>query len=99
MNRAELVEAIGTKLDLNKQFGGVDLVIQELCDQVTEAVAQGDEVYIRNFGRWVPKPLKSARGLNPQTGKLWSVGERTSVRFIPGKALKEGRADFRGEEA
>lgn len=95
MNRAELVEAIGTKLDLSDEI--VDLVIQELCDQVTSTVTRGEDVYIRDFGRWKPRRLPPARGVNPYTGLAWEVGERTSVQFVPGKALKEGRGSDDGE--
>lgn len=86
MNRTELVDAIGSELDLTNEV--VDQVLQEFARQVAEATAKGESVYVRNFGRWVPRHLKPARGVNPRTGLEWEAGERTTVRFVPGKMLK-----------
>lgn len=87
MNRSELVEVIGTRLDLSDEV--VDAVIRELVKEIASVVARDEDVYIRDFGRWKLKRLKPARGVNPQNGQPWEVGGRTTVQFIPGKALKE----------
>lgn len=65
-------------------------VVQNLLDVVTNHLANGDEVVLRNFGAFQVKRTKPKIGRNPsQPGSEVTIPERTIVKFKPGKEMKE----------
>lgn len=65
-------------------------VVQSLIDEITEALAQGDTVVMRNFGTFEVREMKAKVGRNPKNpGKDVAIPARAGVKFKPGKDLKE----------
>lgn len=65
-------------------------VVQSLIDEITEALAQGDTVVMRNFGTFEVREMKAKIGRNPKNpGKDVKIPARAAVKFKPGKELKE----------
>jgi nucleoid DNA-binding protein len=65
-------------------------VIQTLIDEITESLAQGDTVVMRNFGAFQVREMKAKIGRNPKNpGADVLIPARAAVKFKPGKELKE----------
>ncbi len=85
----KITDLLGAKsLELTQQV--ILEVVQTLIDEITEALAQGDTVVMRNFGTFEVREMKAKIGRNPkQPGKDVPIPARAAVKFKPGKELKE----------
>jgi nucleoid DNA-binding protein len=65
-------------------------VVQSLIDEITECLAQGDTVVMRNFGAFQVREMKAKIGRNPKNpDKDVPIPARAAVKFKPGKEMKE----------
>ncbi len=65
-------------------------VVQALIDEVTDSLAQGDTVVMRNFGTFQVREIKAKIGRNPKDpGKNVPIPARAAVKFKPGKEMKD----------
>jgi DNA-binding protein HU-beta len=87
MNKAELIEAIASQVELSKTKVGE--VIDALTETVTKTICDGEPVRITGFGTFEPRPRKSKAGVNPQTKQRIMVASRVVPAFRPGSDLKE----------
>jgi nucleoid DNA-binding protein len=85
----QITDRLGAKgLELTQQ--AVLEVVQTLIDEITESLAQGDTVVMRNFGTFLVRETKAKVGRNPKKpGKDVIIPARAAVKFKPGKELKE----------
>ena len=85
----KITDQLGIKgLELTQQ--DVLEVVQTLIDEITEALAQGDSVVMRNFGTFQVREMKAKIGRNPKKpGKDVPIPARAAVKFKPGKELKD----------
>jgi DNA-binding protein HU-beta/integration host factor subunit alpha len=85
----QITDKLGAKgLELTQQE--VLEVVQTLIDEITESLAQGDTVVMRNFGTFQVRETKAKIGRNPKKpGKDVIIPARAAVKFKPGKELKE----------
>ena len=85
----KITDQLGIKgLELTQQ--DVLEVVQTLIDEITEALAQGDTVVMRNFGAFQVREMKAKIGRNPKNpGKDVAIPARAAVKFKPGKEMKE----------
>ena len=95
-----------TKRDLVMQIskntgiiqGEVFTVIQQTLDAITEALASGRDVELRNFGVFEVRLVKSRIGRNPkQPEKDVVIPARATVRFKSGKVMTQ-RVRLRTDE-
>lgn len=65
-------------------------MIRTLVEEVTESLAKGDTVVMRNFGTFHVRETKAKIGRNPKNpGKDVPIPARAAVKFKPGKEMKE----------
>lgn len=64
-------------------------VVDAVFGAIEEALSRGQEVRLVGFGTFVTASRKAAKGRNPRTGEEIDIPASTSVRFKPGKALKD----------
>ena len=65
-------------------------VVQMTLDLITEALAQGDTVELRNFGVLDVRLTKPRVGRNPNKPETsFVIPSRATVKFKPGKIMKE----------
>ncbi len=65
-------------------------VIQTLIEEITDSLAQGDTVVMRNFGAFQVREMKAKIGRNPKDPeKDVPIPARAAVKFKPGKEMKE----------
>ncbi len=87
MNKNDLVNrtrqiAGFTAADATK---AVDAVFQA----IQEAVSDGDEVRIINFGTFYVQAREASEGRNPRTGDVINIPASRQPKFKAGKAFKE----------
>ena len=87
MNKSELVDAVSknsglTKLDSEK-------IINSFVSVMEETLGKGEEVILVGFGSFSVKKTAGRSGRNFKTGAAIDIPPRKSVRFKPGKNLKD----------
>ena len=66
----------------------VKRIVQSALDKITEYLAQGQTVELRNFGIFKVKSRKGRTGRNPRTGEKVPVPPKRVVVFKPGLLMK-----------
>jgi len=88
ITKRELVINISNKTGLTQH--DVYNVVQHLLDSVTDELAQGNSVVMRNFGAFQVKEVKGKIGRNPKDpSKDVPIPARAVVKFRPGKEMKD----------
>ena len=64
-------------------------VIAGVFNEITEILASGGKIELRNFGVFKVKSRKERMGRNPRTGEKVPIPPRRIVYFKAGKVLKE----------
>ena len=65
-------------------------VIQKTLDYITESLADGDDVELRNFGVFEVRLNKARIGRNPTAPEmLYQIPERATVKFKMGKMMRQ----------
>tara|TARA_B100000035_G_scaffold299414_1_gene294079 strand:- start:1144 stop:1425 length:282 start_codon:yes stop_codon:yes gene_type:complete len=89
LSRQKLIKQLKKK---NIQLNQLDLetVIDIFCDDISNAVLKGENVEIRNWGRFFTKRLKeNFNARNPATNELIYKPERVKIRFRASKKLNK----------
>ena len=86
LNRKDLVEIVSEEAHLSKKDAraAIDLVF----DNIEQALLDGQEVNITNFGVFTPKTRQQRDGTDPKTHQRITIKETNSVVFRPCKYLK-----------
>jgi DNA-binding protein HU-beta len=87
MNKAELIEAIASQVELSKTKVGQ--VIDALTETIFKTICDGEPVRITGFGTFEPKPRKAKSAINPQTKQRIMVASRVVPAFRPSAEFKE----------
>jgi DNA-binding protein HU-beta len=87
MIKADLVKTVMQTTDL-PQNKAAD-VVSAIIDALRDALLRGERIELRGFGVFVVKDRKRGVGRNPRTGQEVPIPPGKTVRFKPGKALRE----------
>jgi len=88
MTKRDLVVRISEETGLVQQQ--VLEVVQRTLDHISDAVAAGTTVELRNFGVFEVKVRKARVGRNPNQPKTdVPIPRRTVVKFKPGKEMRD----------
>lgn len=87
MTKRELVIAVAERLGYTQNE--VSGVVQTTLDTITESLAEGQRLEVRNFGVFEVKTRDARMGRNPRTGEEVPITRKRVATFKPGKALKE----------
>lgn len=93
MTKADLIEAIYTKVGISKKESA-DLV-EMLFDTMKDTLSKGEKIKISGFGNFVVREKRSRMGRNPQTGESMEISARRVLTFRPSQVLK---SDLNGGE-
>ncbi len=91
MTKRELIMDVAERLG-HTQSKVAD-VVQAILDSITEALAEGERIEIRNFGVFEVRKRDARIGRNPRTGLEVPVPEKRVALFKAGKALRK-RIEF-----
>ncbi|KAB2644550.1 MAG: integration host factor subunit beta [Verrucomicrobia bacterium] len=96
LTKRDLVVAISNETGLIQS--DVFAVIQKTLDHITTAVAQGQNVELRNFGVFEVRLTRPRVGRNPNRPEVdVSIPARATVKFKAGKIMRQ-RVLLRTEE-
>ncbi len=96
MNKAELIEALATRLgDKKTASAALDAVLSE----VQSAVAKGERVAITGFGVFEKRVRGPRTARNPRTGEAVKVKKTSVPTFRPGAGFKDVVASGRVPKA
>ena len=87
MTKEDIVNKIWNQIDLNKKQSAhvVEIIIQSMKD----VLARGEKLKIGGFGVFEVKERKARMGRNPKTGDEAEIKEGKTIKFKPGKPLKQ----------
>lgn len=87
LTKRDLVTRIASETGLNQQH--VLDVVQKTLNYISEALAKGDKVELRNFGVFEVKIRKARVGRNPNAPATdIPIPERAIVKFKAGKEMR-----------
>jgi integration host factor subunit beta len=87
MIRSELVAHIAAQ-NPHLYARQVEAVVEATLDRMTEALADGDRVELRDFGTFVTRDREARTGRNPRSGERVVVEAKRTGHFKPGKAMR-----------
>jgi nucleoid DNA-binding protein len=88
MTKRDLVVRISEQTKLGQQL--VLKVVQLTLDYISEALAKGETVELRNFGVFEVRIRKARVGRNPNAPEAdIRIPPRAVVKFKPGKEMRE----------
>lgn len=87
MNKSELVDALAKDSGLTKTDS--EKAINSFVTIVEKALKGGDDVTLVGFGSFTIKETAGRSGRNFKTGATIDIPPRKTVRFKPGKNLKD----------
>ncbi len=79
MNKAQFVEVLSKRTNLSKSK--CISVIDEMRTAILEICSKGEEVSIRNFGKFSLQEKKARKFLNPQTKRYYFCKPKKVVGF------------------
>jgi integration host factor subunit beta len=88
MTKSELIAKLAGK---NPQLyiRDVEVIVETIFEEMTDALARGDRVELRGFGSFSVKEREARTGRNPRTGETVQVDAKKLPAFKAGKALRD----------
>lgn len=88
MVKSEFIRVLSDKLP-DLQAGDVELALNCMLNQMSEALVNGERIEIRGFGSFNlhHRPARIAR--NPKTGEAVKMPTKVAIHFKPGKDFKD----------
>jgi DNA-binding protein HU-beta len=83
----DLIAAVAEETDLPKTKATE--VVDAMFAAIEGALKKNEEVRLIGFGTFVVAQRKATTGHNPRTGEAIKIEASNSVRFKPGKTLKD----------
>ena len=87
MNKNDLIAAVAEGADLSKAKAGE--VVDAVFSAIEKTLKNKEEVRLVGFGTFATSRREASKGRNPRTGEEIDIPASTSVRFKPGKTLKD----------
>lgn len=86
MKKSELINVLSARCGLSKADS--DKAINSFINIIQEAITKEKTLTLVGFGTFSVKDTAARRGRNFKTGKSIRIPPRKSVKFKPGKTLK-----------
>ncbi len=67
--------------------------VEAVFEAMKAAMQRGERIELRGFGVFQVKPRKKGIGRNPRTGREVKILPGKTIRFKPGKNLRDLRSD------
>jgi DNA-binding protein HU-beta len=87
MNKLDLIAAVAEQADMPK--AAATTAVEAVFSAIEAALKSKQEVRLTGFGSFAVAERKATKGRNPRTGAEIDIPASTSVRFKPGKSLKD----------
>jgi integration host factor subunit alpha len=87
LTKADLIDTIYNRFDFSKAKSAH--IVESLVETMKNTLADGEDVLITGFGKFVVIKKGERKGRNPQTGDDLMLGSRKVVRFRWSEVLRE----------
>ena len=87
MIKSELIERISTQ-NPHLYSRDIEKIVNAILNEITDALARGDRVELRDFGVFSVKSRPARTGRNPRTGAHVSVQQKSLPFFKAGKEMR-----------
>lgn len=86
MIKVDIVNRVAELSDVSRAKSA--LAVDSIMESMKEALVQGRRIELRGFGVFQVRDRKKGVGRNPKTGVEVAITPGRTVRFKPGKELK-----------
>lgn len=90
MNKAELINAVAAKNELDKK--NAEKAVNAVLSAITDALAAGEKIQLIGLGTFEVRARAEKQARNPRTGEVITAPATKVPAFKAGKALKEAVA-------
>jgi nucleoid DNA-binding protein len=90
VTKEDIVNRVWEKLDISKKQSGE--LIDHLITSIKDILTDGEKLKIGGFGVFEVRRRKPRMGRNPKTGEKAGIKEGKTLKFKPGKTLKQNIA-------
>jgi DNA-binding protein HU-beta len=87
VNKMDLIAVVADDTELPRAKAAE--VVDAVFNAIEKALKENQEVRLVGFGTFATAARKASTGRNPRTGEEMAIPASTSVRFKPGKALRD----------
>ncbi len=87
MTKADLVEKIAGNASITK--ADAERALNAVLEAISAGLKEEEKLTLVGFGSFVVENRKARQGRNPRTGEAITIPASRSVKFRPGKQLKE----------
>ncbi len=87
MNKKELTEAVAAQNRITR--AEAEKVLKSLTGIITKTLADGEKVVLPALGTFEISERPERDGRNPRTGEKIRISSSKTIRFKPGRKLKE----------
>lgn len=87
MIKADIVSRVAEESDVPRVKAAV--AVDTILEAMKSALSEGKRIELRGFGVFQVRDRKKGVGRNPKTGVEVAIEPGKTVRFKPGKELKE----------
>ena len=87
MIKADIINKVAEQADITK-VKAVEAV-EAVFEAMKMAIKRGERIELRGFGVFQVKDRKRGIGRNPKTGREVEIPPGKTIRFKPGKALRD----------
>ena len=86
MIKVDIINELAQAADITKVKAVV--AVEAVLDALKESMRRGERIELRGFGVFQVKPRKKGIGRNPRTGKEVRIPPGKTIKFKPGKNLR-----------
>ena len=86
MKRSDLARSIQVQFDKMRE-SDANQIIDILTREITDAIARGDRIEIRGFGRFLQRARATKQTFNPRTGVPMELAAGKTILFKPSNEL------------
>ena len=87
ISKQDIVSRVAEEADITRVQAAK--VVDAVFGTIQQALREKQEVRVLGFGTFVTATRKATKGRNPRSGEEIDIPASISVRFKPGKMLKE----------
>ena len=92
MVKKDIVKSISIKLGIDED--DIRIIINTFMDEVTRFISLGNNIYLRGFGTFYIKKIKSRRNFNIRADKNIVQPDKKKLVFKAGKKILEKVAEL-----
>jgi len=82
MKRSDLVRSIQVNFTRMRN-DDADKIVSAIAEDITDAVARGDRIESRGFGRFLQRTRATKQAFNPRTGQPMLLSAGKTILFRP----------------